>query len=63
METILEIIRKATDALPDPADVLANEQKYAARDWAALLAVLKAFMAKLLPLLVPLLVAARNETK
>lgn len=63
MQTIIDIIRKATEALPDPADVKASNQKYAARDWAGFFKALADFAAKLLPLLLPLFVATTDETK
>ena len=63
MEKIVEIIRKATDALPEPQDVKAVSGTYGARDWASFFAALAAFASKLLPLLLPLFVATTDETK
>ena len=63
MKEIIEIIRKATDALPDPGDVKAAGDKYGARDWAGFFAALAAFATKLLPLLLPLFVATTEDGK
>lgn len=63
MDKIIEIIRKATDALPDPDEAAASGKKYGARDWASFFAALAAFASKLLPLLLPLFVATTDETK
>lgn len=63
MNQIIEIIRKATDALPEPQDVNAVSGTYGARDWASFFAALTAFATKLLPLLLPLFVATTDETK
>jgi hypothetical protein len=63
MDQIIEIIRKATDALPEPDETTVSGKKYGARDWASFFAALAAFATKLLPLLLPLFVATDGETK
>lgn len=63
MQTIISIIKNATDALPEPEDVKASGQKYSARDWAGFFAAMSAFLTKLMPLLLPLFVATTDEAK
>lgn len=63
MKEIIEIIKRATDALPEPSDVKATGEKYGARDWASFFATIAAFATKLLPLLLPLFVKTTEEGK
>lgn len=63
MQNIIHIIRNATNALPNADEVKASGEKYSARDWAGFFAAVAAFMAKLLPLLIPLFVATTDESK
>jgi hypothetical protein len=62
MQEIIAIIKNATDALPDPADVKTSRRAYQARDWAGFFAALAAFAQKLLPLLLPLAMATEPDT-
>jgi hypothetical protein len=61
VQKIIDIIRKATDALPDPPANGFVRQAYSARDWAAFFAAVSAFLQKLIPLIIPLLVAAQPD--
>ena len=61
MQTIIDIINKATDALPDPAEVTASRQALSTRDWAGFFAALGAFFARLVPLIIPLIIATQPD--
>lgn len=61
MDELIKYITDLTERLPSPEDVKANNTNVTARDWASFFAAVTALMQKLLPLLIPLFVATKDE--
>ena len=61
MEHIINIINAATGSLPTSATVMAESPTVSARDWLGFFKALADFMAKMIPLLIPLFIATKDE--
>jgi len=61
MERLTNIIMQATDALPSPEELAADGKQLSARDWAGFFAAIAAFLAQILPLLIPLFTKTKTE--
>ncbi len=61
MERIIAIINAATAALPTGAAVAAESPVVTARDWLGFFKALAEFAARMIPLLIPLFIATKDE--
>jgi hypothetical protein len=61
MEHIIDVINAATANLPTYEAVMGAQEKVKARDWLGFFKALADFMAKMIPLLIPLFIATKDE--
>lgn len=61
MEHIIDVINAATGSLPTYDAVVTASPVVRARDWLGFFKALADFMAKMLPLLIPLFIATKDE--
>jgi len=61
MQHIIDIINTATASLPTAAAVAAESPTVTARDWMGFFKALAEFAARMIPLLIPLFVATKDE--
>jgi len=61
MDRLIAVITSATAALPTAAAVIAETPEVTARDWLGLFKALADFAARLIPLLIPLFIATKEN--
>jgi len=61
MQRLMDIIDTATASLPTAAAVIAENPTVRARDWLGFFRALAEFTARLIPLLIPLFIATKDE--
>lgn len=61
MEHIINVINAATGSLPTGTAVAAAQEEVTARDWLGFFKALADFAARLIPLLIPLFIATKDE--
>jgi len=61
MQHLIDVINAATGSLPTSAAVMAESPTVRARDWLGFFKALADFAARMIPLLIPLFIATKDE--